>query len=59
MPYSERGTGFAVQGVTHWLRVVPGRVLLGLKAGGLPVALPRTPRQPDPPRHQGEGQRLR
>lgn len=42
-PYSERGPGFAVQGVTHWLRVVPGRVLLGLKAGGLPVALPERP----------------
>lgn len=43
LPYSERATGFAVQGVTHWLRIVPGRVLLGLKAGGLPVALPDRP----------------
>ncbi|WP_426287288.1 hypothetical protein [Luteibacter sp. E-22] len=43
VPYSERGTGFVVQGVTHWLRIVPGRVLLGLKAGGVPVALPERP----------------
>jgi len=43
LPYSERGAGFAVQGVTHWLRIVPGRVLLGLKAGGLPVTLPDRP----------------
>jgi len=42
-PYSERGNGFAVQAVTHWLRVAPGRVMLGLKAGGLPVALPDRP----------------
>lgn len=42
-PYSERSNGFAVQAVTHWLRVAPGRVMLGLKAGGLPVALPDRP----------------
>jgi len=42
-PYSERGNGFAVQAVTHWLRTAPGRVMLGLKAGGLPVALPDRP----------------
>ena len=42
-PHSERGAGFAVQGVTHWPRVIPGRVLFGLKAGGLPVALPERP----------------
>ena len=42
-PYSERGEGFAVQAVTHWLRIAPGRVLMGLKAGGLPVALPDRP----------------
>jgi hypothetical protein len=42
-PYSERGAGFTVQAVTHWLRIVPARVLLGLKAGGLPVALPERP----------------
>jgi len=42
-PYSERGPGFAVQAVTHWLKVAPGRVMLGLKAGGLPVALPDRP----------------
>lgn len=39
-PYSERGDGFAVQAVTYWLRTAPGRVMFGLKAGGLPVALP-------------------
>ena len=43
LPYSERGDGFAVQAVTHWLRIAPGRVLMGLKAGGLPVALPDRP----------------
>ncbi|PTR24705.1 hypothetical protein C8J98_11288 [Luteibacter sp. OK325] len=42
-PYSERGNGFAVQAVTHWLRVAPGRVMFGLKAGGLPVGLPDRP----------------
>ena len=42
-PYSERCTGFAVQPVTHWLRTAPGRVLFGLKAGGIPVALPDRP----------------
>jgi hypothetical protein len=42
-PYSEQGHGFAVQAVTHWLRVAPGRVMFGLKAGGLPVALPDRP----------------
>lgn len=42
-PYSEHGNGFAVQAVTHWLRVAPGRVMFGLKAGGLPVALPDRP----------------
>jgi len=42
-PYSERGEGFVVQAVTHWLRVAPGRVMFGLKAGGLPVALPDRP----------------
>jgi len=42
-PYSERGDGFAVQPVTHWLRTAPGRVLFGLKAGGLPIALPDRP----------------
>ena len=42
-PYSEQGRGFAVQAVTHWLRVAPGRVMFGLKAGGLPVALPDRP----------------
>lgn len=43
MPHSERGTGFVVQAVTHWLRQVPGRVMMGMKAGGLPVALPERP----------------
>lgn len=43
LPYSERGAGFAVQGTTHWLRIAPGRVLLGLKAGGIPVSLPDRP----------------
>jgi hypothetical protein len=43
VPYSERGNGFAVQAVTYWLRTVPGRVMFGLKAGGLPVALPDRP----------------
>lgn len=42
-PYSEHGDGFVVQAVTHWLRVAPGRVMFGLKAGGLPVALPDRP----------------
>jgi hypothetical protein len=42
-PYSERGNGFAVQAVTHWLRIAPGRVMLGFRAGGLPVALPDRP----------------
>ncbi|MDQ7995937.1 MAG: hypothetical protein AAGC76_08790 [Luteibacter sp.] len=42
-PYSERGDGFVVQAVTHWLRTAPGRVMFGLKAGGLPVALPDRP----------------
>jgi hypothetical protein len=42
-PYSERGDGFAVQAVTHWLRTAPGRVMFGLKAGGLPVMLPERP----------------
>jgi hypothetical protein len=42
-PYSERGNGFAVQAVTHWLRIAPGRVMFGLKAGGLPLALPDRP----------------
>ena len=42
-PYSERGEGFVVQAVTHWLRVAPGRVMFGLKAGGLPIALPERP----------------
>jgi hypothetical protein len=42
-PYSEQGNGFVVQAVTHWLRVAPGRVMFGLKAGGLPVALPERP----------------
>lgn len=42
-PYSERANGFVVQPVTHWLRTAPGRVLFGLKAGGLPVALPDRP----------------
>jgi hypothetical protein len=42
-PYSERGDGFAVQAVTHWLRTAPGRVMFGLRAGGLPVALPDRP----------------
>ncbi|MET0936690.1 MAG: hypothetical protein ABWX83_11900 [Luteibacter sp.] len=42
-PYSERASGFAVQAVTHWLRVAPGRVMFGLKAGGLPVTLPDRP----------------
>ena len=42
-PYSEQGRGFAVQAVTHWLRIAPGRVMFGLKAGGLPVALPDRP----------------
>lgn len=42
-PYSERGDGFAVQAVTHWLRTAPGRVIFGLRAGGLPVALPERP----------------
>lgn len=42
-PYSDRGTGFTVQAVTHWLRIAPGRVMLGLKAGGLPVDLPDRP----------------
>ncbi|MDR6936329.1 hypothetical protein [Luteibacter sp. 3190] len=42
-PYSERGNGFVMQGVTHWLRTAPGRVMFGLRAGGLPVALPERP----------------
>lgn len=42
-PYCDRGDGFAVQPVTHWLRTAPGRVMFGLKAGGLPVALPDRP----------------
>ena len=42
-PYSERKDGFAVQGVTHLLRIAPARVMMGLKAGGLPVALPARP----------------
>jgi len=42
-PYCERGDGFAVQAVTHWLRVAPGRMLFGLRAGGLPVSLPDVP----------------
>ncbi|TCV97171.1 hypothetical protein EC912_101166 [Luteibacter rhizovicinus] len=43
LPYSERGDGFAIQAVTHWLRKVPGRRALGLLAGGLPVELPTRP----------------
>ncbi|MGN6478857.1 hypothetical protein [Luteibacter sp.] len=39
----ERGDGFAMQATTHWLRLVPGRTLFGLKAGGLPVELPDLP----------------
>lgn len=42
-PYAERAGGFAVQAVTHWLRTAPGRVAFGLRAGGLPVALPDRP----------------
>jgi hypothetical protein len=42
-PYSERGADFAVQAVTHWLRIAPARVMMGLKAGGLPVTLPDRP----------------
>jgi hypothetical protein len=49
-PYVERGDGFAMQATTHWLRLVPGRTLLGLKAGGLPVQLPDLP---DGVRHPG------
>jgi len=49
-PYSERGDGFAVQAVTHWLRTAPGRVMFGLRAGGLPVALPE---RPDAVSHRG------
>ncbi|WP_354517413.1 MULTISPECIES: hypothetical protein [unclassified Luteibacter] len=32
-----------MQAVTHWLRTAPGRVMFGLKAGGLPVMLPERP----------------
>jgi hypothetical protein len=46
----ERGDGFAMQATTHWLRLVPGRTMLGLKAGGLPVELPDLP---NGIRHQG------
>ncbi|MBB3227168.1 hypothetical protein FHW69_001769 [Luteibacter sp. Sphag1AF] len=42
-PYSEQGTGFAVQAVTHWLRTVPARSAMGLLPGGRDVALPPVP----------------
>ncbi|QWT20919.1 hypothetical protein KPL74_02650 [Bacillus sp. NP157] len=46
----ERGDGFAMQATTHWLRLVPGRTLFCMKAGGLPVSLPDLP---DAVRHRG------
>lgn len=49
-PHVERGDGFAMQATTHWLRLVPGRTLFGLKAGGLAVQLPDLP---DGVRHPG------
>jgi hypothetical protein len=49
-PHVERGEGFAMQATTHWLRLVPGRTLFGLKAGGLRVEMPDLP---DSVRHYG------
>ena len=49
-PHVERGEGFAMQATTHWLRLVPGRTLFGMKAGGLPVQLPDLP---EGVRHRG------
>jgi hypothetical protein len=49
-PHVERGNGFAMQATTHWLRMVPGRTLFGLKAGGLRVEIPDLP---DGVRHYG------
>ncbi|URX61287.1 hypothetical protein KR767_14535 [Luteibacter anthropi] len=43
-PHAEHGEGFAMQATTHWLRIVPGRTLMGLMAGGLRVALPDLPK---------------
>jgi hypothetical protein len=39
-PYVEAGNGFRMQAVTYWLKDIPARTMMGMRAGSVEVDLP-------------------
>jgi hypothetical protein len=43
-PYVEAGNGFRMQAVTYWLKAIPARTMMGMRAGSVDVELPSLPK---------------